>query len=210
MKTLDDLVMKFMRGFLWVGSVAYSVKVYGLENVEADKAAVFAVKHSSNVDLPVMLQVLPQKVTIFATRGIFTIPITNYFLKVAGVVPIYKSIDDGAIKIAANSSAYRAFYNTLSSGGWVVYAPEARRVLNAVGEEIMPQMILKAAKLGHKTYLVGIRYANSNSPWLSWLPGKRGIDVRIEPYDAKNKTVEEASEEVKETFARLSGISPQK
>ena len=209
MQTLDALVWKLMRSLLWVGSKLYNVKVYGLEHVEPGKAAAFAVKHSSNVDLALILHVSPKKATVFATQGIFVNRAANYFLRVAGVAPLYTSLKDEAISIlTADMQAYRKFYNTLKSGGWVAYAPEAKRVLKGVGENIRPEMLIKASELGHNTYLVGIRYRNADYPWLSLLrwPWQSGIEVRIERYDARNKTAAQVTEEVKEAFARLSGL----
>lgn len=209
MKALDGLVWTTMRSLLWLAAKAYNVKVYGLESVDVSEAAIFAVRHPSNVDLPLILHVLPRRATIFATKGVFVNPLVNYLLTVSGVVPAYGSSDNKATGLNPTSiAASRAFYNTLSSGGFVAYAPEGKRVLKGVGEHIRPEMLTKAAKLGYDTYLVGIGYKNSNYPVLSFIrwPWQSGIEVRIEKYNAVNKTPEQVSSEMRRAFTRLSGL----
>ncbi|MBI2143355.1 1-acyl-sn-glycerol-3-phosphate acyltransferase [Candidatus Woesearchaeota archaeon] len=209
MKALDGLVWKTIRGLLWLAAKTYNVRVYGLEKVDASKAAVFAVRHPSNADLPLILHVLPKKATIFATKGIFVNPFVNYLLTVSGVVPRYDSLNDEALKLnPINIAANRTFYNTLSTAGFVVYAPEAKRVLKGVGENIRPEMLMKAAKLGYATYLVGVRYGNGGHPFFSFIRWPRigGIEVRIEEYSAANKTPAQVSDEMRHALARLSGL----
>ena len=209
MKALDGLVWKTIRGLLWIAAKAYNARVYGLEKVDVSKAAVFAVKHQSNVDLPLIPHVLPKKATVFATKGIFVNPFGNYLLAVSGVVPRYDSLDDKVLKLnPANIATSRAFYNTLSSAGFVVYAPEAKRVLRAVGENIRPEMLMKAAKLGYATYLVGVRYGKGSYPFFSFIrwPWQSGIEIRIDEYGAANKTLAQVSNEMRHALARLSRL----
>jgi hypothetical protein len=186
---------------LWAAK--HQVKVYGLEQVDTNASALFAVKHTRALeDLLIALHMLPRKTDIFVTERTFNNAtqlmlrnqVARHLMRTAGLVPIYVALREKPSRLpATDARAFRKFYNTLNSGGWVAYAPEAMHIPNAVGEKIFPQMIMKAAKLGHRTYLVGIRYVDS-------------IEVRIENYDARKKQTQEVIRDVRESFARLSGL----
>lgn len=207
MKTLDNTIWTAMRVSLWLAAKIYNMKVYGLENVKTSEGGLLAAKHSSNLDFPVGACILPGKATTLATKGVFVHPLTNYFLHVAGIVPINAPTDNKPKQPGIDAAAFKAFYRTLARKGFVMYAPEGTRVLGSVREEIYPEPIMKAAELGSNVYLIGIKY-RSNYPWLSWmrLPWQAGIEVRIEQYDARNKPRDEVVEQVKDGLRRLSGL----
>lgn len=170
------------------------IKVFGLENVALQESGLFAVKHARDKDLPVVMHSLPRRTVIMATERIFQNPITAYVLRSVGVVPLYVALREKPSPLPTTDvKAFRTFYETLESGGWVAYAPEATQVPNAIGKTIFPQMLMKAAANGHPTYLIGIRYGGC-------------IDVRIEQYDARHKPREQVISDIKEGFARLSGL----
>ena len=207
MKSLDDVVWSAMRCGLWLAARAYNVKVYGLESVETENAALFAVKHSSSLDCPVMLHLLPKKPVTFVTKGVFAHQTTNYVLRVAGMMPINSPVDNTLHRNGIDIAAFRSMFKTWQENGFGMYAPEGTRILGSVRETVYPDLIMMAAEHGHNVYLVGIRYG-SNHPVLSFLRprGQAGIEVRIEPYDAKGKPEMQVAEEIKERLGWLSGL----
>ncbi len=190
LKTLDAAVWNSIRAILGVGSKFYGIKAHGFEKARLNEAAVFGVYHQSNMDLPLMLHALPRRTTIFATKELFANPLANYLLKVAGVVPLYASNNQKALKLDNTDYATERKVNrALKSGGWVAYAPSGKRVLKDVGSAIYPQMLRKAAKHGISTYLIGIKYRASNYPWLSWLRIpflQNGVEIRTERIGMKD------------------------
>ena len=207
MKSLDDVVWAAMHFGLWLAARAYNVKVYGLESVESEKAALFAVKHSSNLDGPVMLHLLPKKPTTLVTKGLFIHPLINYILNIAGMMPINSPVDTTPKRAGIDTAAFRALYKTYQTNGFGMYAPEGTRTPFSVRETAYPEILMDAAKHRHRTYLVGIRYCNKYH-WLSWLrlPGQVGIEVRIEPYDAIGKPQALVAEEIKQGLSYLSRL----
>lgn len=170
------------------------IRVFGLENVALHESGLFAVKHAMDKDLPVVIHSLPRRTVIMATERIFQNPIAAYVLRSAGVVPLYVALREKPSPMPPiDVKAFRTFYETLESGWWVAYTPEATQVPNAIGKTIFPQMLMKAAARGHLTYIVGISYGGC-------------IDVRIEQYDARHKPKEQVVSDIKERFARLSGL----
>lgn len=184
----------------------YDVEVNGWESVDKNKAAVFGVKHSSDVDFLLARYVFPEKAKIFATRKIF-MPGASYVLRSTGFVPMTNALKSTRPNLSrTDCAAFREFYALLEADEWAVYAPEAKCVPNSVGEEIFPEFITKAAEMGIDNYLVGVRYSNGHTPWLSWMRGKRGIEVNIEPYNASNKSKEQVKAEMRNALERLSGL----
>ncbi len=194
---------KAIKSAVWLWRAKRHVKVYGLEQVDTNSSALFAIKHTRSIeDLLIALYMLPRKTDIFVTERAFNNPtqlmlrnpLARHLMRASGLVPIYVALREKPSRLpATDARAFRKFYTTLKSRGWVAYAPEAMHIPNAVGEKIFPQMIMKAAELGHKTYLVGIRYADS-------------IEVRIERYDPRKESPEEVIIDVRRSFARLSGL----
>ena len=207
MQIIDELTWRTIRCFLWLFGKLYRVKISGLEHADVNKAAVFAVKHASNLDLPVMLHTLPRKPVTFASKGVFVNPVTNYLLRVSGVIPVYGPTQhDRAERLSPSAiQTGMIFYHALRDGSFVVYAPEGRRVLNSIGE-VDARLVVKAAELGYNTYLVGIAYSNRRYPLLSLFSGMHGIEVTMQSYSARNKSSQQVKAEVEQVFARLSSI----
>lgn len=184
----------------------YDVEVNGWGSVDKNKAAVFGVKHSSDVDFLLARHIFPEKAKIFATRKIF-MPGVSYILHSAGFVPMTNASKSTRPNLTRTDyAAFREFYTLLEACKWVVYAPEAKCFPNSVGEKIFPEFIMKAAEMGIDNYLVGVRYSDGHTPWSSWMHGKRRIEVNIETYNASNKSKEQVKAEVRRTLERLSGL----
>lgn len=206
MKTIDNAIWAALRAQLKIFGVLYNVRVNGWELVDTNSPAIFGVKHSSNADFLLARHIFPRKGKIFATRRIF-VPLISYLLHAAGLIPMSNASKNPPPNISSvDYSAYRQFYKLLQENGWVVYAPEAACFPNRVGENIFPGFIMKGTELNVKSYLVGVKYENNAHPWLSFLPGKRGIGVNIEPYDAGNKPKTQVVAEMRHALTRLSGL----
>lgn len=199
---LDDLVWTATRPPLAAFGALYNVQVNGLEKVDTGRAAVFGVKHSSNLDFPVVRHAFPRQAKIFTTRRMFAPP-ARYFLAAAGFVPLMNALKKQADQ-TSDYAALKRFYEILAAKGWIVYAPEAGCFPNTVGEKFFPEFLIKAAQNRQGTYLVGVEYQKGFQRRRHWLPS--GITLNIEPYDARNKPKEQVISEAKEALARLSGL----
>jgi len=79
------LSMKFCR--LAVPLAGIRVRVEGLESTPP-RGCVFAANHASNLDPVLLLSALPRRVSIFAKRELFRIPIFSAGMRLAGFIPV--------------------------------------------------------------------------------------------------------------------------
>lgn len=70
------------------GTVGAKVIVYGMENLPADRAAVYIANHSSYMDIPAIWGYLPVQFRIMAKRSLFYLPFLGWFLWRAGHIPV--------------------------------------------------------------------------------------------------------------------------
>src|SRR5208282_2566734 len=87
------LSMKFSR---FAGRLAgMRVRVEGLENIPP-RACIFAANHASNLDPLALMPVIPQRVSIFAKRELFRIPILSAGMRLAGFVRVDRTLREAA------------------------------------------------------------------------------------------------------------------
>ncbi len=210
MKGADAIARAAAYSLLRIGAIAYGVKVHGLDDISKDQGAVFGVKHANSLDLPLMAYVLwGEKTILLASSHIFNNPASNYILRTLGAMPLYTAPDYKALRLNGHETTHRAMIEQKLGQNWrVAYAPEGNVAKDRVRKDIYPQMLMKAAGMGHDTYLVGVKFRNTKHPMLSFVrwPWQPGIEVRIEKYDAKNKQLNSVTEEVREALVRLSRL----
>jgi 1-acyl-sn-glycerol-3-phosphate acyltransferase len=91
------LSMKFSR---FAGRLAgMRVRVEGLENIPP-RACIFAANHASNLDPLALMPVIPQRVSIFAKRELFRIPILSAGMRLAGFVRVDRTLREAAASVA--------------------------------------------------------------------------------------------------------------
>lgn len=166
----------------------YGITVNGLEHVEKDKTALFAFKHQSKMDGPLLYYIFPRECFFLGAPMYFRNPVLRIIYENSGFVPF-------------GPETYRTFLKTINTDGWWAYAPEGKRINGTVGEDIHPELLIKAAENGAKPYLVGIDYEGGHF----WRPFNR-VTVTIEPYNPLGKPDTEVVANIKEGLSRLSGL----
>jgi 1-acyl-sn-glycerol-3-phosphate acyltransferase len=78
--------------------------------------------HSSNLDPPVLIPLLPGRVVMYLKESLMRIPVLGYALRLAGDIPVRR---DGTVESAMASSA--AALRALEQGSCLVIFPEGTR-----------------------------------------------------------------------------------
>jgi 1-acyl-sn-glycerol-3-phosphate acyltransferase len=76
-----------------------SVRVEGLENIPP-RACIFAANHASNLDPLALMPMIPRRVSIFAKRELFRIPVLSASMRLAGFVRVDRSGREAAASVA--------------------------------------------------------------------------------------------------------------
>lgn len=97
------------------------VVVHGLDRVPRGASIVMA-NHSSNLDPPVLIPLLPGRVVIYLKASLMRIPVLGYALRLAGDIPVTR---DGSVEGAKAASA--AARRELDHGSCLVVFPEGTR-----------------------------------------------------------------------------------
>jgi 1-acyl-sn-glycerol-3-phosphate acyltransferase len=78
--------------------------------------------HSSNLDPPVLIPLLPGRVVIYLKASLMKIPVLGYAMRLAGFIPVLR---DGSVESAKAASA--AAESALEQGSCLVLFPEGTR-----------------------------------------------------------------------------------
>jgi 1-acyl-sn-glycerol-3-phosphate acyltransferase len=109
--------MKFCRFAIRLAGVR--VRVEGIENIPPGPC-VFAANHASNLDGPILLPAIPRRISLFAKRELFRLPVLGLGMRLAGFVAV-----DRAGKQAGSGVAMAV--STLKGGLSVFIFPEGTR-----------------------------------------------------------------------------------
>jgi 1-acyl-sn-glycerol-3-phosphate acyltransferase len=101
--------------------VGVRVVVNGMERLPRGASIVMA-NHSSNLDPPVLLPILPGHVVIYLKDSLMRIPVLGYAMRLAGFIPVTR---DGSVEAAKTTSA--AAKRELERGSCLVVFPEGTR-----------------------------------------------------------------------------------
>jgi 1-acyl-sn-glycerol-3-phosphate acyltransferase len=120
-----DTTLLFKVGF-WITRaglplVGVRVVIRGLDRLPRGASIVMA-NHSSNLDPPALIPVLPGHVVIYLKESLMRIPVLGYAMRLAGFIPVRR---DGTVESAKASSA--AARHALEQGGCLVVFPEGTR-----------------------------------------------------------------------------------
>jgi 1-acyl-sn-glycerol-3-phosphate acyltransferase len=99
--------------------VGIRVRVEGIENVPS-LACIFAANHSSNLDGVILLPAIPRRISLFAKRELFRLPVLGLGMRLAGFVPVDRLGKKAAAGVATAVS-------TLKEGLSVFIFPEGTR-----------------------------------------------------------------------------------
>ena len=98
------------------------VRSEGVEKLDPTGSYVFVANHSSYMDIPALLSVLPQQYRFFAKSGLYRIPFLGWHLRWAGHLPVDRSNARNSLKsMSAGAQAVR------DRGISVVLFPEGGR-----------------------------------------------------------------------------------
>lgn len=101
--------------------VGIRVILVGLERLPRGASIVMA-NHSSNLDPPALLPVLPGRVVIYLKESLMRIPLLGYAMRLAGFIPVRR---DGTVESA--KAASDAAKQALERGSCLVIFPEGTR-----------------------------------------------------------------------------------
>jgi 1-acyl-sn-glycerol-3-phosphate acyltransferase len=74
------------------------VSATGAEKLDPRGSYVFVANHTSYMDIPALLSVLPQQFRFFAKRGLYQIPFLGWHLRLAGHLPVDRSNARNSLK----------------------------------------------------------------------------------------------------------------
>jgi 1-acyl-sn-glycerol-3-phosphate acyltransferase len=101
--------------------VGIRVVLAGMERLPRGASIVMA-NHSSNLDPPALIPVLPGQVAIYLKESLMRIPVLGYAMRLAGFIPVRR---DGTVESAMAASA--AAVQALEQGRCLVIFPEGTR-----------------------------------------------------------------------------------
>jgi 1-acyl-sn-glycerol-3-phosphate acyltransferase len=105
-------------GLPWGG---VRVVVHGMDRLPRGASIVMA-NHSSNLDPPVLIPLLPGRVVIYLKASLMRIPVLGYAMRLAGFIPVLRG---GSVEAARATSA--AAQRELEQGSCLVLFPEGTR-----------------------------------------------------------------------------------
>jgi 1-acyl-sn-glycerol-3-phosphate acyltransferase len=97
------------------------VVINGLDRLPRGASIVMA-NHSSNLDPPVLIPLLPGHVVIYLKASLMRIPVLGYAMRLAGFIPVLRG---GSVEAAKATSA--AAQRALGQGSCLVLFPEGTR-----------------------------------------------------------------------------------
>jgi 1-acyl-sn-glycerol-3-phosphate acyltransferase len=77
------------RAGLWMAGIR--VEVVGREHIPANTACIFMANHVSNLDPPVLIPMIPGRISSFLKRSLMKIPALGYAMKLAEFIPVDRS-----------------------------------------------------------------------------------------------------------------------
>jgi 1-acyl-sn-glycerol-3-phosphate acyltransferase len=108
-------------GKLLLAGTGCPARITGLKNLTPGENYVFASNHTSALDIPALLALLPKNFRWLAKKELFAIPVFGFAIKGVGYIPIDRSNTRAAVK-SLNQAAAR-----IAAGASVVIFPEGTR-----------------------------------------------------------------------------------
>jgi 1-acyl-sn-glycerol-3-phosphate acyltransferase len=135
---------RFARLWSWLilKTVGCPVRVRGVENLPARKAAVYAANHLSALDIPVVYVHLPFPFRIMAKKELFRYPFMGWHLRRSGQIPIDRE------SARASMRSLNIAVQALKSGMPLVVFPEGGRSINGQVQTFMSGAFYTAIKAG--------------------------------------------------------------
>jgi 1-acyl-sn-glycerol-3-phosphate acyltransferase len=106
---------------LGVRLAGVEIEVLGSEHLQPGRNYIFMSNHTSNLDPPVLIPVIPGRCSVLVKKELFRIPILGPGMKVADLVPVDRSDREAAIE------SVKAAVKVLQQGLHMVVFPEGTR-----------------------------------------------------------------------------------
>jgi 1-acyl-sn-glycerol-3-phosphate acyltransferase len=112
--------MRILRLGTWAAGIRVDVQRHA--TLDAAQRYIFLSNHISNLDPPILLPLLPGRVSVFIKRSLTKLPILGYGMKLANFIPVDR---DGRVESAKESVAFAA--RVMASGVHVMSFVEGTR-----------------------------------------------------------------------------------
>jgi 1-acyl-sn-glycerol-3-phosphate acyltransferase len=177
------------------------VLVVGREHLPADRAAVFCANHQSNVEPPILFDVLHPQVHILYKQELNRIPVLSTGFMYGGFIPVDRSRREAAMKsIDAGAASIR-------SGNSFLIFPEGTRSKTG---ELLPFKkggLIMAIKAGAPIVPIAAQGGRDSMKRGSWIIRPVTISIRIgEPVDAACYSMDRRDELIAEVHARVAKL----
>lgn len=79
---------------LWIAGV--QVEVSGRENLLPNRQCIYMANHQSNIDPPLLLAVLPERIAMMGKKQLWSIPVLGTALRLGDFVPVHREVKEEA------------------------------------------------------------------------------------------------------------------
>jgi 1-acyl-sn-glycerol-3-phosphate acyltransferase len=106
---------------LGVRLAGVKIEIHGREHLQPGRNYIFMANHSSNLDPPILIPVVPGRCSVLVKEELFRIPILGTGMRVADLVPVDRSDREAAIE------SVNAAVRVLQQGLHMIIFPEGTR-----------------------------------------------------------------------------------
>ncbi len=91
----------------WTGVRLAGVKIepVGLEKIDATRTYIFMSNHTSNLDPPILLPLIPRRTSVMAKKELFSYPILGDTMRIGDLVPVDRGNRDAGISAVRAAAA---------------------------------------------------------------------------------------------------------
>ena len=188
-------IVKDISAFYWtvmwvvsagVRAAGITVLVEGRENIPSDRACIFMSNHVSNLDPPVLMPAIPQRMVIMLKKSLMGIPILGNAMRMAKFIPVERGSRRDSAKATVEAAAA-----ALAEGLPIVVFPEGTRSLDGRLSQFKKGPFFLAIQTGAPIIPVAIsgteKMMRKGSNWIA--PGVARIQmlpvVRPEDYPSR-------------------------
>jgi 1-acyl-sn-glycerol-3-phosphate acyltransferase len=207
-----DVLYVFGHGGVRLGLALAGIRyrLIGAEHVPLNRAAVFCSNHESNVDPPVLFDVVHPRLHILYKAEIDRIPVLARAFRMGGFIPIDRRRKESAMRSIEQGA------QSMRAGNSFLIFPEGTR---SRGSELLPFKkggFIMAIKAGAPIVPVAIRGGRAAMRKGSAIVRPVTVTIRIgEPIetagidlDARDELIVKVRERIKDLLAQEDGLSP--
>ncbi len=174
---------------LTMNSLFSPFTVTGLDQIDATKTHVYAVNHSSALDIPALYAYLPFQFRILHKKELWSYPIVGWHLKRSGQVCVDQQ--DPTRSIGQIKSALR----TLKRGMPLVIFPEGGRTPDGRIQPFLPGAFFLAIKAEVDIVPIALRGMYELLPMNTYHVKPRSLEMRVgKPIPTKGRTLRDMDE----------------